>query len=1100
MVKRARIAWKLAAIYMVVAVPLVTILAVVYRQWYDTRVAQVEQERLGVARLAGTAFELLVKDMLGTAGALGQSQVARDPGSPESVQALQRFQEAYPVRYAAVTDPRGRVLSSSGTVPEGEDLSGDPAFGACLRSASGEGIEPSARHEHDGVGFHLARRIDDADGDTVGVMMVLVDVTALPEALEDVVGMERGGMSIIDSRGRLVFQNEDPGLARRLEDWTPRHPSVESAIRGETVVLRHWSGPTPSGEERVAAFVPIERLGWAAGASVPHREALGPFYRSLLVGLPLTAAVVGLALLASVLLSSSIRRSLTVVADDARRIGSGELGRPVRSERTDEIGDVARSLEDARTSLRSHVEGLTRLGEVGRELAGATEADVVKRAVAQGARSLFDPVAVWVYVFEEGGAPTAPYLWDVPGRTVPKELASFRLSPDEGATGRVMRTGEEALIADASHDECVLDGELARYLGFRSLAVLPLGSKGRRFGVLGIAFREEDARESGRALQLLRAFAGQVAVAIDNVRLFESERERSARLSTLRDVASLVTSSLDSKAVVERALESVIRHLGVTAASVWMLQGRRRLALVGGLGFPPAFFEDFADGVALDEPYEVVRAIREGNMVVHEDAATSDVSTRVRDAYRRYGIELGSLVVVPLLAKEETIGSLTLAWPRPRIFGEEERAFVASLADTFTTGLQNASLFERAQEAARLGDALNLVDDLVHSTLRPEEVFSEVLEVAATSIGCDSSALDLVEDGAWVPTHIWHLPAEILGRRFEPRDVPFVDIAAATKAPVAVEDALHDPRTSREVQERYNIPSVVVAPLTRRERVEGALFFNYHSPHRFSQGEVDFARKVASSVSLALENARLYENERHVSETLQETLLALPESIHGLEFAPLYHSATEMARVGGDFYDLFELGHGLVGVTVGDISGKGIDAAVLTSLVKNTIRAHAAEREGNPAEVLRLADDVLYRWSPPEIFATVFFGVIRPDGRLLYCNAGHTTAALVCRGGVERLEADSPLIGALPDVEFRESETGMAEDDLLFLYTDGLIEARSADGELYGEERLFELLAHMGGVSAAEAVRRAADEVLAFGGGRLTDDLAVLAIRPRPAG
>ena len=229
---------------------------------------------------------------------------------------------------------------------------------------------------------------------------------------------------------------------------------------------------------------------------------------------------------------------------------------------------------------------------------------------------------------------------------------------------------------------------------------------------------------------------------------------------------------------------------------------------------------------------------------------------------------------------------------------------------------------------------------------------------------------------------------------------------------------------------------------------------------------------------------------------MRAALLKLPDAITGLSFAHHYHPAARPAHVGGDFYDLFELDHGLVGIVVGDISGKGIEAAVLTSLVKNTIRAHATERGKTPAQVIALTNTVLARETAAETFATVFFGMLdRRDGRLVYCNAGHPASVVMhADGGIAVLPPTSPLIGAFSAFTYHDAEAYVSSDDLLFLYTDGLTEARSGS-RLFGERRLFDLLAELGPSEPEQVVSGVIEAAVAFADGGLHDDLAVLALR-----
>ena len=199
--------------------------------------------------------------------------------------------------------------------------------------------------------------------------------------------------------------------------------------------------------------------------------------------------------------------------------------------------------------------------------------------------------------------------------------------------------------------------------------------------------------------------------------------------------------------------------------------------------------------------------------------------------------------------------------------------------------------------------------------------------------------------------------------------------------------------------------------------------------------------------------------------------------------------------MGGDFYDVFELGDHRVGITIGDISGKGIEAAMLTALVKNTIRAHASEKGKTPTQVLALTNDVVYRSTPSETFATVLFAVLdRRDGRLLYANAGHTTCALVHPdGSVLRLPATGPLLGGFEQADSRRPPCSRRWRSALPLHRRPHGGSPS-DGARYGEERLFALLPTTRISSANDVVAEVIDDVMSFTASRLRDDLAILAV------
>jgi PAS domain S-box-containing protein len=403
-----------------------------------------------------------------------------------------------------------------------------------------------------------------------------------------------------------------------------------------------------------------------------------------------------------------------------------------------------------------------------------------------------------------------------------------------------------------------------------------------------------------------------------------------------------------------------------------------------------------------------------------------------------------------------------------------------------------------AEESARLSHALNDVDALITSTLELDTVMDGMLNVACEALGVDTAAVTLLEHDSYCITHIYGFPDEYVAARLSREDLPHAELAVQSRVTVVIDDAPNDPRTKHDVIERFGVHSVVVVPLLRADEVYGAIFFNYSQPREpFSAAQVDFATKLGSHVSLALENASLYEAEHRVAETLQGALLRLPESVPGLDFAHRYHSASSIAKVGGDFYDLFELETGEIGIVLGDVSGKGLEAAVLNARVRATLRAELGIGDRSPAQVLHRVNDVLVRESDLETFFTVFLGVLDcSSGRLIYASGGHTTSALIRPdGSVERLVSTGPIVGAFPGLEFSNGYAQMESDDVLFAYTDGLIEARGPM-DMFGESRLFTELETHCGETPQQLVTNVVDHVMGFADG-LYDDVAVMAVRRR---
>lgn len=625
---------------------------------------------------------------------------------------------------------------------------------------------------------------------------------------------------------------------------------------------------------------------------------------------------------------------------------------------------------------------------------------------------------------------------------------------------------------------------------YRYALVAPLVLKDKVIGILSADDPGRRREFSERDVEIVSGVASQAAVAIENAQLF-AERSRQARYAdALNRINDSAHSSLDFDDVIDRVLAEVAKAIDADGAAVHMRAGDH-----WQFSHQHNLPEGMRELELSDEQATMSNLVRMTHQPVMSNDVQHDERANVR-LMQRFGII--ALAGVPLVTRGEAVGVLFAgSYSGSPEFDEHKVDFLVKAAATLGLAMENARLYAVEREGRRLAEALSRIERAMHATLDQEEMLSAVIDEAAVALGADGAVFATVDhEGNWLVEHGYQGSRSFKGMRFTADDVPFAAGVLQSAHPVTIDDAFVDARARRERQESFGIRAVMAAPVVLRDRTTGVLFFNYDAVHHFSEQEVVFATRLGNSVGIAMQNIKLYEAERTIADRLQEALLALPDEVRGVEFAHAYHSATEDARVGGDFYDLFELNHDHVGLVVGDVAGKGLDAAVLTSMVKNTIRAHAAERGKTPGQILELTNEVVYKATTSEAFVTVFFGILDcRDGRIVYANAGHTTAAITrADGPTVHLPVTGPLVGALAEIHVDQGESVMDPHDVLFLYTDGLTEARRGK-EFYGEGRLFEVLdrAHEG--SAADVVREVLDEVLTFGGHSLKDDLAILAVK-----
>ncbi len=686
----------------------------------------------------------------------------------------------------------------------------------------------------------------------------------------------------------------------------------------------------------------------------------------------------------------------------------------------------------------------------------------------------------------------------------PKEFIGRRFS-NEDVPHLVMAAEAKApVVINDTYNDPRINQEVMHNYTSRSNLVVPLIAEEELIGLMTFA-GQEPVVFSNAQVDFATKLAASVSLAIENARLFKAEQEarrteavRARRLDALYRIADVAVSSLDAKEISQNVMDNIEGRFGLSAANIRILdENHRNLLLIAQFGYTPESLDSMSL-LPVDTSSPIYQIVNSGQVAVVENTGDVSAPESGNISIEKASIDVKSYLALPLKGREQVVGVMMLGWPKPRTFARDDIDFFTSMASEIAVGLSNARLFEQQKEASKLSDALNEINASISSTLDIDKIMERVIVEAANAIGAETGAIIFRDEGHWLTKYSYGYEENIIGVILTDEEAPHAVLAARLKKPVAINDAYNDKGVNREIMEKYSIRSVLAIPFIVRGNTVAVLFVNYHSaPVAFTEAQVDFAGKLSASVSLALENARLYEAEHHIADTLQTALLTLPEHVEGIEFGSLYRSATEAAKIGGDFYDIFELGRGKIGIVIGDVSGKGIEATSLTTVVKNTIKAHAYE-DSAPATVLSKTNDLVHRVSPSGNFVSVIFTVLdTANGRLTYCNAGHPPVLIKrASGSVEPLTKYSPVIGAFPGMEYQSDKETLKKGDILLLYTDGTIEAR-CDSGFYEEDRLVEFITTLNGLPTKDVPGALYGDVMACAGGKLTDDVAILAISLR---
>jgi sigma-B regulation protein RsbU (phosphoserine phosphatase) len=510
-------------------------------------------------------------------------------------------------------------------------------------------------------------------------------------------------------------------------------------------------------------------------------------------------------------------------------------------------------------------------------------------------------------------------------------------------------------------------------------------------------------------------------------------------------------------------------------------------------------------------PHPAAIALRSGTVTLLEqitDEIRRDLSQN-DDHYRLYQeLNYTSLMCVPLEAGGRILGAVTvISSQTDRRYDDGDVEVLREVAQRAAVALDHARLFDDEQraraEAESTADRLEQLQTLSTALARAvtvDEVIRVVGAIKMPHLGSENR-------GMW----LLHGQSSVLElvRGFELRGF------AARYATIALDSEL--PAVERDEQFPHFAPpsgegaSFAALPLIAEERALGVLSFGFDEGHRFVDDEVRFLTAVADQCAQALARAVLYDRARQerdraerdrrrineLNAALQTSLLppALP-LIPGVEIVARYHPALAGLEVGGDFYDVFDTG-GDWAVVVGDVCGKGPEAAAVTAVARWTIRSVAMDVR-QPAQVLRKVNEALVHQQLDDRFCTIAYARVVPTSqgvRISVCRGGHPAPIIVRHDGtIEEIGTAGSLIGILPDVRLWEETTQLHSGDAIVFFTDGVTEARRGR-EQFGDQRLNDALALCEGCDASQIADAIEKAVLDFAGPEPTDDIALLVLR-----
>jgi PAS domain S-box-containing protein len=740
------------------------------------------------------------------------------------------------------------------------------------------------------------------------------------------------------------------------------------------------------------------------------------------------------------------------------------------------VTDATRQPPTPVISPREALEFLNRAASV---LAGSLDYEQTLRHVTQLA---VPEIADWcaVYISDDGGAGEREITSRHPDPALEELILDIRRRRrergDASESLRVLETRQPVLVGDVVQWGLADDirpeerPELGR-LAARSYMIVPLIARGRVIGALTLLSTREGRHYTPADLAFAENLAQRFAQAIDNARLYDTADKSLGLLDTLFSTAPVGLAFLDTEQRYVRINAALAAMNGRTVAEHL---GRTLEEVLGPFGAELA--------------------------AIHREVLRSGQPLLEREFTRQDPGDPGET--------RHIVASYT---PVPGLDGRPIGVGVAIVDVT-----ERGKLLEAEHSARLRADFLARAGALLDASLDYEETLANVAQIAVPEISDWCAVSVLGETGDLRQVAAAHVdPAqralgEELSARFpeDPESPSGTRVVAQTGVMQVVREiteemlvqGIPDPEQLALVR-RLALRSVIIAPLMARGRVFGTLTLaSAESGRLFEDVDVQLAEELSHRAGMAIDNARLYTERTRIAHTLQAKLLPerLPE-IPGALLAARYRAAGELNEVGGDFYDVFPRSAGEWALVVGDVSGKGAEAAAATALARYTLRAAALDETPPtpPSEALRRLNTTMLVDGASQ-FATVVVAYVsagEDGGMRVRLSLGGHPPPLVLRagGGVDALGTFGSLLGTIEQPRLVDDEVALAPGDVMLLYTDGVTEAGARDRPL-GQLGLTELLAGLAGKTPEVIVDAVEQAVVDAQVGEPRDDIALLAL------
>jgi len=572
-------------------------------------------------------------------------------------------------------------------------------------------------------------------------------------------------------------------------------------------------------------------------------------------------------------------------------------------------------------------------------------------------------------------------------------------------------------------------------------------------------------------------------------------RVEPADLSYLVELADALNTTLDLQTLLVRTSEMVRAILPYRIFAILLVNDRARdLRIRFQIGHTPE-----AERMRIPIGKGVVGQVA----LTRQPVLLNDVTKEA--AYIAVSPGVCSELAVPLIAKNRLIGVLDIESEQANFFREEHLHLLTLTASRLAQAIENARLYARVSRQAQTLTVLNEIAAELTSILQLDPLLERIGQLLRRLIDYQMFTIMLLDEKGetLITRYSWRFGYAHAPRRRLPINSGLVGASVREWRPINVPDVRKDPRY---VEMNPETSSELIVPLFYKGRVIGVLDLEHTRTGFFNEEHERMLTTLAAQIAIAIENARLYQAVSRQEKQLERDIaMAREVQLRLLPTSPPVHTNADLAvrflparTIGGDLYDFLEYSPDESAIVLGDVSGKAAPAALFAALVSGIMRSAASQKLA-PGKMLALLNDALQERKLESQYVVMLFAQWNDEARIMTVANSGAVQPILCREGQSTVvRAEGFPLGMFPDVAYEELTLATQPGDAVVFVSDGILDAENAQDEMYGEERLGQLICGYRDRSAAEIAEAILNDVTRFQDGHdRFDDETIIVMRVR---